>query len=295
MMNLPQNFLRHTIVLAVLTLSVAFVAPASGRDTRANIESLTAKIAGKELRVYRYDPHGCAEPSILMVFHGNGRSARSYLESSLGIADRGCFVVYAPLFDSDRFPSWSYHRGGLVHDGKLLPENEWTVEMAGDLLTWARTHEARPDALAFLFGHSAGAQYLSRVAAYALPDHVERIILANPSTYVLPDNSETVPYGYGGLPAAQAEAWRKAYLAAPVTIYLGDEDTGSKDLTMTAQAVRQGKNRVDRGERVFETAQQTASADGLEFNWTLVYAAKVAHSARGMLGADAMVEAMGFR
>lgn len=114
----------------MLALAVVLAGLADARDARARVESLPADISGKDVRVFRYDPQGCAEPSILMVSHDNGRAARSYMNSSLGIADQGCFVVYAPLFDDDRFPSWSYRRGGLVNDGKLLPSNKWTVGVA---------------------------------------------------------------------------------------------------------------------------------------------------------------------
>lgn len=258
------------------------------------VEQVSAEIDGRDMRIYRYHPRGCAAPSILMVFHGNGRAAKSYLDSARGIADRGCFIVYSPLFDRDRFPNWTYHRGGLVEDGKLLPEEDWTVEMVDELMDWARAQEGLPDAPGYLFGHSAGAQFLSRVAAYALPEHVSRIILANPSSYVMPSDDEQVPYGYGGLPEPEAEDWMRDYLAAPITIYLGEEDTGAKDLTTNPPALRQGRNRLDRGERTFEAARDAAAAQGWAFNWTLVYADDVGHSARGMLGAEEMVEALGF-
>lgn len=262
--------------------------------TANEVQRVTADIDGEALRVYRYRPDGCAQPAILMVFHGNGRGAKSYLESARQIADQGCFVVYSPLFDRDRFPNWAYHRGGLVDDGQLRPEEDWTVEMADDLLDWARQQEGQPQAALYLFGHSAGAQFLSRVAAYALPDDVRRIVLANPSTYVVPSSDEPVPYGYGGLPDAPAQHWMRDYLAAPITIYLGDEDTGGEDLTMTDAAIRQGRNRRDRGEQIFQRARMVAQDHGWPFNWTLVHADDVGHSARDMLSADEIVRALGF-
>lgn len=279
--------------LRALSLALAMLVPGPSPADEP-VEQITAEIDGRDLRVYRYHPEGCAAPSILMVFHGNSRAAKSYLNSARDIADRGCFIVFSPLFDRDRFPNWTYHRGGLVDDGKLLPEDEWTVEMVDELMDWARRQEGLPDAPAYLFGHSAGAQFLSRVAAYALPEDVDRIILANPSSYVMPNEAEQVPYGYGGLPEPEAEGWMRDYLAAPVTIYLGEEDTGSKDLTTNPPALRQGRNRLDRGERTFETAREAAAARGWDFNWQLVHADDVGHSARGMLGAEEMVEALGF-
>lgn len=274
----------------LLSLVLLSAAPAMADE----VQRVTADIDGQVMRVYRYRPEGCAQPSILMVFHGNSRAAKSYLESAREIADQGCFVVYSPLFDRDRFPNWAYHRGGLVDDGQLRPEEDWTVEMADDLLDWARQQEGQPQAALYLFGHSAGAQFLSRVAAYALPDDVRRIVLANPSTYVVPSGDEAVPYGYAGLPEDEAQDWMRDYLAAPITIYLGEDDTGADDLTMTDAAIRQGRNRLDRGEQVFQNARKVALQRDWPFNWTLVHADDVGHSARGMLAADEMIEALGF-
>lgn len=279
---------RGRVVL--LSLALLSAAPAMADE----VQLVTADIDGQAMRVYRYRPEGCAQPSILMVFHGNSRAAKSYLESAREIADQGCFVVYSPLFDRDRFPNWAYHRGGLVDDGQLRPEEDWTVEMADDLLDWARQQEGQPQAALYLFGHSAGAQFLSRVAAYALPDEVRRIVLANPSTYVVPSGDEAVPYGYAGLPEDEAQDWMRDYLAAPITIYLGEDDTGADDLTMTDAAIRQGRNRLDRGEQVFQNARKVALQRDWPFNWTLVHADDVGHSARGMLAADEMIEALGF-
>ena len=298
----PQMPFRRIVASLLLppllagSLAIGLVSgKATAKDSRDDgVAKVEAKVDGQDIDVYTYRPQGCAAPSLLIVFHGNGRGARSYLKSARDLADRGCFVVYAPLFDEKRFPNWSYHRGGLVHDGKLLPEDSWTTEIVRDLVDWAQAQEGRPDAATFLFGHSAGGQFLSRVAAYDLPVDVERIVIANPSTYVLPTAEENAPYGYGGLPEAQADAWMRAYLAAPITIYLGSADTGGKDLTMTDEAVRQGDNRLDRGRQTYEAARDAAARRGWPFNWQLVQADDVGHSARGMLTAAEMARALGF-
>lgn len=280
--------------LAIFAAGTPLVAQARDNSLGDGVRRVNAEIDGMQIEVYTYHPRDCASPTILMVFHGNSRAARSYLNSSREIAQQSCFTVYAPRFDKDRFPGWSYHRGGLIHDGELLPEEDWTVEMVGDLLDWARKQEGTPEAQAILFGHSAGGQFLSRVAAYAMPENVQRIVIANPSTYVLPTTDEPVPYGYGGLPADDAQTWMQAYLAAPVTIYLGDEDTGSKLLTMNRQAQEQGNNRLNRGQNTFEAAKEIATKNGWPFNWQLVHADGIGHSGRGMLQANEMVRALGY-
>jgi pimeloyl-ACP methyl ester carboxylesterase len=187
---------------------------------------------------------------------------------------------------------WSSHRISVVEDGELEPREEWTTGMVADLIRWAEAMEGRRGQDVYLFGHSAGGQFLSRVAAYDLPEGVDRVVIANPSTYVLPTADEEAPYGFGGFPEAEVPELTRRYLAAPVTIFLGEEDTGDEDLTRNEQADRQGVNRLDRGERTFEMARRVAEENGWPFNWRLVYAEDVGHSGRGMLQSDNLIDAL---
>lgn len=253
-----------------------------------------ARIEGEEIEVFTYRPPGCAQPSILLVFHGTGRTAESYRNAARPLADRACLAIYAPLFDKDRFPNWRYHRGGVVREGEVQPQEDWTVDLVDDLIDWAQAQEGRPDAPSYLFGHSAGGQFLSRVAAYDPPSEARRIIIANPSTYVWPDVEEDAPYGFDRLAEEGAEDdMLRAYLAAPVTVFLGLEDTGDKDLVTNRPARRQGENRLDRGMNVFEAARELAESRGWPFNWSLVTADGIGHEGGKMMRSPEMLDAMG--
>lgn len=253
-----------------------------------------ARIDGRDIKVFTYRPSGCSRPAILLVFHGAGRTARNYRNGAKPLADRECLAIYAPRFDKERFPIWRYQRGGIVRDGEVQPREEWTVSLVEGLIDWAQAQEGWPDAPAFLFGHSAGGQFLSRVAAYQLPAEARRIIIANPSTYVWPDAEEDAPYGFDRLARDGAkDDMLRAYLAAPVTVFLGTEDTGSEDLVTSPPAQRQGENRLDRGLNVFTAAQQLAQAQGWPFNWRLVTAEGIAHEGGRMMRSPEMLEAMG--
>ncbi|RWB14361.1 MAG: hypothetical protein EOQ40_30510 [Mesorhizobium sp.] len=251
----------------------------------------SATINGTKLTIYTYHPKYCSNPSLLFVFHGLNRTATSYRDDARPLADRNCLVVMAPLFDLERFPSWSYQRGGIVHDGIIQPRDRWTVWYVKGLVDWARKREGLPNAPYYLFGHSAGAQFTSRVAAFALAD-ARRLVVANPSTYVLPSLAEAVAYGLGCVNSGcvyttdQATQELKAYLALPLTIYLGEEDTGDTDLNESEAAMRQGATRLDRGKFTFELAEAVANANNWQLNWRLIILPGVGHSARDMLLSD---------
>jgi len=255
----------------------------------------TAMVQGVPITVFTYRPPGCARPALLFVFHGNGRTAARYRDYARPLADRMCLEVMAPLFDKDRFPSWRYHRGGIVRKGRVLPRAQWTVALVAGLVDWARRREGLANAQLYLFGHSAGGQFLSRVAAFAPPPGVARFVIANPSSHVTASLDEPAPYGMGKVfEDSDAEARLRNYLNLPVTIYLGEDDTGSKDLHNSPAARRQGAQRLERGENVFHAAQTLARGKGWAFNWKIVKVPKVGHSARRLLQAAQALEAFGW-
>jgi hypothetical protein len=131
-------------------------------------------------------------------------------------------------------------------------------------------------------GHSAGAQFLSRVAAFA-PTEARRIIIANPSTHVFASLEIDAPFGLGGVYREQeAEAQLRRYLAEPITILLGAEDTGEKDLNETPDAMAQGRTRLERGRNAYNAARREAQSRNWAFNWRLSIVPGVGHSARRM-------------
>ena len=164
------------------------------------------------------------------------------------------------------------------------------------IIPWAKS-EIGGTPKVYLYGHSAGGQFLSRVAAYERIPGIARYVVANPSTHVLPSLSEDVPYGFDQLSTNSAErAALRAYLALPLTIYLGedDNDPNDPDLTNGSAAQRQGDHRLERGLNTFEMGRQVASVNGWMFNWRLTIAPDVGHTHGGMIRSSATTEAFGF-
>lgn len=288
----PRSCLRVPMLLFAI-LVVLFPIEANARQFGDGRD--TAVLLGENITIYTYRPSGCAEPALLFVFHGNGRTASNYRDYARPLADRACLLVFAPLFDRDRFPNWSYHRGGIEDSGDIRPRVSWTVVAVRQLAEWARRRQGRPDAPYYLFGHSAGGQFLSRVAAFEPPSDAQRIVIANPSTHVTASLLEQAPHGFGGVfEEAEAETQLRAYLDLPITIYLGENDTSDEDLHDSKPARRQGEHRLDRGVKVFRVAQSTAAENGWAFGWKLVIAPGTGHSAEDMLETRAVLEAFGF-
>jgi pimeloyl-ACP methyl ester carboxylesterase len=241
----------------------------------------TINVANADMVVFTYRPTSCTNPSLLMVFHGLHRNADRTRDDARPLAERLCSIIVSPLFDKERFPTWRYQRGGVVDHNVVQPPREWTGRIALSIADWVRKQEARPIAYSMI-GHSAGGQFLSRLAAF-VPNQAKRIVIANPSTYVFPTLSKRAPYGFGGVYSGKmGEAELRRYLAEPLTIFLGQEDVGDEERSDSAQAVAQGETRYDRGRNFYKAGSELARARGWAFNWRLVELVGVGHNEKKM-------------
>ncbi|BAT58994.1 alpha/beta hydrolase family protein [Variibacter gotjawalensis] len=278
----------RTVIAALLGLAgwtaSAFAQPIPPGDSQQNVN-----FGRQVLRVFTYRPN-CQNPQLLVVFHGLNRNAENYRKSAQPLGDQLCMIVIAPEFDKERFSSSAYQRGGIVQKRRVMPYNDWTVQYVPAIIRWARTVEQRL-LDAYLIGHSGGGQFLSRVAAF-MPNDARRIVIANPGTHVFPNMAEA-PFGFGGVyPPGQEEGHIRRYLAAPVTIFLGEEDTGDENRNDSDDATAQGGTRLERGRNAFAAGQALARQRGWAFNWRIVELAGVGHSGRKMFSSREALDAL---
>lgn len=234
--------------------------------------------------------HPSAKPKqLLLVFHGMHADADNYRDRARPLAERLGAVVVAPKFAPPQFTIPLYQRGGVAPDGAFVPPGKRTVDLIAPLVAWAQRACGQPGLRYSLIGHSAGGQFLSRVAAFA-PAVTSRYVIANPSTWVLPSIADAVPYGLGGSP--EAEQRLRHYLALSITVLLGLEDTGTDNLSSEPEAVAQGVNRLERGRNTFARAQASARALGGPFRWTLAEVPGVGHDSARMFASRQAYDAL---
>src|SRR5262245_13469800 len=266
--------------LAAAAMSLLTAANADAGTFPTGAAHQTAMLSTK-LEIFTYRLDHCRVSSLLLVFHGLHRNAAGYRDDVRALADANCMLVVAPLFDEQRFPSWRYQLGGIVERHAVQDSRQWTGNLVLELVEWVRQQEGRRLDY-FMLGHSAGGQFLSRVAAF-VPTDARRIVIANPSTYVAPSPRVAAPFGLGGLyDDAAAQTALRRYLAQPVTIFLGDADVGDNDLNETPAAMAQGATRLERGLNIYKQAEALATSHHWAFNWRLVELPGVGHSAAKM-------------
>jgi poly(3-hydroxybutyrate) depolymerase len=249
---------------------------------------------GESLAVFTYKPPTYRDGPLLVVCHGVQRNAEDYRNFAINLAERFGVIVVAPLFDKERFPLARYQRGGLLdRDGQPQPAERWTYAAIPRLVAHVRALEGKPALAYYLIGHSAGGQFLSRLAAF-MPGEAKRIVVTNPGSHLFPDREQKFGYGFGGLPAELAsDDVLRHYLAAPVTIYLGTGDvTPEHSFDASPEGMRQGPHRLARGRACFEAAQALAKARGWTCHWRKVETPGIAHEAARMFAAKEAEDAL---
>ncbi|MBI2513987.1 MAG: alpha/beta hydrolase [Opitutae bacterium] len=240
---------------------------------------------GHELPVWHYRPDALgADAPVLFVIHGVGRNAEDYLNDWIALADAKKFLLVVPEFTKKEFPGEEAFNSGNLFDatGKPLPRDAWSFSMIEPAFDAVRAKLGSTRADYFLYGHSAGAQFVQRFL-YFVPDaRVSRAVAANAGWYMLPELDRAFPYGVKGTPV-DAVALRRAF-AFPFDVLLGDADTDAKHpaLRHSPEADAQGLCRFARGQYFFHHAKAAAAALGAPFQWMLSVVPNVAHNNKGM-------------
>lgn len=255
--------------------------------------SAVLNLGGPSLKVFVYKPRTYKTERILMVFHGTLRNASEYRDHSHALAERTGMLVVAPEFPKAKYPGWRYNRGGVANDeNQVQPPETWTYAMIPKIVKEVRDREGRRMPWIGI-GHSAGGQFVVRMAAFA-DVGAERLVAANPGSLLFPRSDWTFGYGFGGLGERYAtDEWRKRYLRQPLVIYQGTaDDKPDEDLDISLEANLQGPARYQRGQAAFMYARGLAASKGWPFKWRLVSAGRVPHDHEKMFDHSAALRAL---
>lgn len=251
--------------------------------------------AGASVTCYTYRPAAYAGGPLLVVFHGVVRNADAYREFAVPLAERFGLLLVVPRLDEATFPDveW-YQRGGLLAaDGRANPPEQWMFNVVDAIVAGVRAREAQPALPYYLLGHSAGAQFLVRLAAYR-PGEARRIVAGNAGSLLFPSTDHAFGYGLGGLPPElRDETMLRRYFAAPLTLYLGTADiTPRRRFDASESAMKQGPHRYGRNLAGFALAEAMAKERGWPFNWRKVESPGIDHDAARMFAAPEAGDAL---
>lgn len=245
----------------------------------------------RTIRVWTYRPANWqAGGDVLFVMHGMSRNAEEYLDTWVDVANRDNRLLIAPEFENPffRFVTNDYQEGNLLSAlGVANPRSEWAystieriVDRLNDMNGWSI---AQYD----MFGHSAGGQFVQRMAMLAPESRLRTGIAANAGSYTFPEDDVAFPYGLRGVDASAidlATAFRRN-----IIVLVGEKDADANQgvLDDSPPAMLQGPHRLARGKNFFDAARQAAGAQGLPFEWQLVIVPGVGHENQKMAVAAA--------
>lgn len=239
---------------------------------------ITVEVNGLPFELHTYKPKAYKAERMILVFHGVLRNADVYRDHSIQMGDKFRALVIVPKFDEVRFPSAKYQLGGLLSGNQIAPQGQWTWSLIPKIAAEVKKIERAPEMPYYLIGHSAGGQFVMRMAGF-IDSGAERIVSSNPGSDLFPTRDMPYPYGFGGLPQelSNDEAIRR-YLAQPMSIYLGGMDVIHDQYFGRGELPnRQGDTRRERGENCYALGKKIAEERGWKFNWTLHHAIGVGH------------------
>ncbi len=239
----------------------------------------------KPIKVWYFRPekYNASRP-IVFAMHGVSRNGDKYRDQWTRYAKKGNFLLLAPEFGKEHYP-WGrqYNRGNMFDaKGKPIEKSKWTFMAIEHLFDYVVKITGSRHKKYYVYGHSAGGQFVHRMITFLPEARIYKAVAANPGWYTVPTFEKDFPYGLkeSGLTPDQLS---KAF-SQNLAIMVGSEDTdvNHKHLKKTPQAMEQGKHRLERGRNYFKTARQTAKELGVSLKWRFAIVPGVAHSNSGM-------------
>ncbi|TNE63715.1 MAG: hypothetical protein EP344_04280 [Bacteroidetes bacterium] len=233
---------------------------------------------GRPLKVLTYRPQQYRSDSpVLFVLHGASREAERYRMDWIPYAEQYNALLVVPYFAKDAgFPTSDefnlgnmYRMDSLDHILTANPENQWSYSLLEPLFDEVRIRSGNRSKEYYLYGHSAGSQFVHRFMFFIGKNRVKHAVCANAGWYTVPDASVPFPYGLAGTnlqPDDLVRTFRKR-----VTVLLGDADTSTttQSLRRTPEALRQGRHRFARGRYFYGFCKALAEEQRQAFNWDL--------------------------
>ena len=289
---LPRNILRSITVLTSLLLFLLLLAPVQPIWAQREVDK---SVSGKQsfyfdnggklrtpIKVYYYSPK--ANPDslpIVILMHGAHRNAKANFSEALDAAAVFNCVLIAPEFSKDAYPEGDMYTFGNVYNrrGKQFnPKEAWTFELIEPLFDEVVRQLKSTSTGYYIYGHSAGGQFVSRFLMYEPVNRIIKAAAANPGWYTMPANNVDFPYGLGksALPLANLDTMYSKKLF----LLLGTADTirDDEDFYKSAQADAEGMTRFARGQNFFQQSRNNAYDLKVPFNWTEVFVPDAGHS-----------------
>jgi pimeloyl-ACP methyl ester carboxylesterase len=235
------------------------------------------------LECFRPQAHDAEKP-VVIVQHGASRNGADYCDAWIPAAERHGLLVVAITFSKEAWPDAVTYNNGHVLDetGSLRPREGWSQAIPGRVFALLREAGVTRRDKTYLWGHSAGGQFVHRLLATQPHGIFEAVGAANSGWYTLPTLDRGYPDGLGGIGLGHDDIVR--WLGYPLVIFSGDRDIdGTADnFPRHAAAMAQGPNRFARAQFYLDRGREEAAKLGVPCRWSRVVVPGVAHEGMRM-------------
>ncbi|HEY0295813.1 MAG TPA: alpha/beta hydrolase [Bordetella sp.] len=245
--------------------------------------------ADRPITLNTYRPYGYTpDRPVVIVQHGVMRNGDDYRDFWIPAADQHKLLIVAPTFSDAVWPGVESYNNGLAYTAMGNPRHVdgWAYALPGRVVADMVAAELIDGQNTYLFGHSAGGQFVHRLMGSQAHAPWKAVAIGNPGWYTLPDMDRKFPEGLGGVGLTEAHLER--LLAYPMLILAGDQDieTGGH-LPSDPPAMAQGPHRYARAHYYLEAGQAEARRRGIACNWSLRSVPGIGHDGRAMSAACA--------
>jgi poly(3-hydroxybutyrate) depolymerase len=239
----------------------------------------------RPLWLHAYRPEGYTpDRPVVFALHGLARNGEEYRDHWVDIAERHRVLILAPGFPQETHPgARAYDEGGVLDQhGEPTPSRRWAYQVPARMLALVQRAGITRRRHAFLFGHSAGADFAQRMMLLTDRSPYCAVVAANANWYALPTLLRPFPEGIGGLGLTDVDV--EARLAWPLTILAGeaDLDTAGPSVPTQPAALAQGANRFARAKHLMAFARAEAVRRGVPCHWRLETAPGIGHDGHAM-------------
>jgi len=210
-------------------------------------------IQSKPIPVYIILPSKySSESKFLMSMHGTNRNADDYANIWKSFGSANNYIITAPEFSSSLWSSSSYILGNMFTGsngaGSLNPKEYWTFYLVQLIHKELAEMCGLSDSTYTIWGHSAGAQFVHRMALFCPDNLISRYISANAGWYTVPDLEVIYPWGVKhALLTNITSGYLYEFTTSNLVIMRGTADTlRDSNLNTDPLSDAQGRNRFER-------------------------------------------------
>src|SRR3954464_6221765 len=189
------------------------------------------------LECFRPQAHNSDKP-VVIVQHGASRNGAEYCEAWIPAAKQHGLLIVAITFSKEAWPdAVTYNNGHVLdEDGGLRPRECWSLAIPGRVFALLREAGITRRDKTYLWGHSAGGQFVHRLLAMQPLGIFEAVGAANPGWYTLPTLDLAYPDGLGGIRLTRDDIVR--FLGYPLVIFPATRTSTARRKTFRGTSLR---------------------------------------------------------